>query len=165
MENECKALPGVAYPGVRDNRSTINTKTGYDDDDDDETQRQAVMSHWPVGENWTQETRTWGFQRLELKSPLRTPGNEMDFPATSPSPSSTSDRLPHSVILRRSRNSCSTRKHLQCRERIFNLPVSLVYYWTKHFVIIKQQQTFNNASSSTTRPGEPSWYFVVINQT
>jgi len=28
-------LPGVAYPGVRDNRSTINTKTGYDDDDDD----------------------------------------------------------------------------------------------------------------------------------
>jgi len=30
MENECKALPGVAYPGVRDNRSTINTKTGYD---------------------------------------------------------------------------------------------------------------------------------------
>jgi len=27
-------LPGVAYPGVRDNRSTINTKTGYDDDDD-----------------------------------------------------------------------------------------------------------------------------------
>ena len=33
-ENECEALPGVAYPGVRDNRSTINTKTGYDDDDD-----------------------------------------------------------------------------------------------------------------------------------
>jgi len=26
-------LPGVAYPGVRDNRSTLNTKTGYDDDD------------------------------------------------------------------------------------------------------------------------------------
>jgi len=36
MENECEALPGVAYPGVRDNRSTINTKTGYDDDDDEE---------------------------------------------------------------------------------------------------------------------------------
>ena len=34
MQNECEALPGVAYPGVRDNRSTINTKTGYDDDDD-----------------------------------------------------------------------------------------------------------------------------------
>jgi len=33
MENECEALPGVAYSGVRDNRSTINTKTGYDDDD------------------------------------------------------------------------------------------------------------------------------------
>ena len=30
MENECEALPGVAYAGVRDNRSTINTKTGYD---------------------------------------------------------------------------------------------------------------------------------------
>ena len=28
---ECEALPGVAYPGVRDNRSTVNTKTGYDD--------------------------------------------------------------------------------------------------------------------------------------
>ena len=37
MENECEALPGVAYPGVRDNRSTINTKTAYDDDDDDDT--------------------------------------------------------------------------------------------------------------------------------
>ena len=37
MENECEALPGVAYPGVRDNRSTINTKTGYDDDDDVQT--------------------------------------------------------------------------------------------------------------------------------
>ena len=35
MENECEALPGVAYPGVRDNRSTINTKTGYDDKYDD----------------------------------------------------------------------------------------------------------------------------------
>ena len=34
MENECEALPGVAYPGVRDNRSTLNTKTGYDDDDE-----------------------------------------------------------------------------------------------------------------------------------
>ena len=34
MENECEALPGVAYPGVRDNCSTLNTKTGYDDDDD-----------------------------------------------------------------------------------------------------------------------------------
>jgi len=27
-------LLGVAYPGVRDNRSTLNTKTGYDDDDE-----------------------------------------------------------------------------------------------------------------------------------
>jgi len=25
-----KSLPGVAYPGVRDNRSTVNTKTGYE---------------------------------------------------------------------------------------------------------------------------------------
>ena len=33
-ENECEALPGVAYPGVRDNRSTVDNKTGYDDDDD-----------------------------------------------------------------------------------------------------------------------------------
>ena len=32
MENECEALPGVAYPGVWENRSTVNTKTGYDDD-------------------------------------------------------------------------------------------------------------------------------------
>jgi len=30
MENECEALPCVAYPGVWDNRSTVNTKTGYD---------------------------------------------------------------------------------------------------------------------------------------
>ena len=25
-----KSLLGVAYPGVRDNRSTVNTKTGYE---------------------------------------------------------------------------------------------------------------------------------------
>jgi len=31
----------VAYPGVRDNRSTINTKTGYDDDDQ--------VGHWSLG--------------------------------------------------------------------------------------------------------------------
>ena len=31
---KCEALPGVVYPGVQDNRSTLNTKTGYDDDDD-----------------------------------------------------------------------------------------------------------------------------------
>jgi len=24
-----EALPGVAYPGFRDNRSTLNTKTGF----------------------------------------------------------------------------------------------------------------------------------------
>ena len=34
MKNECEALPGVAHPGVRDNHSTLNTKTGYDDDDE-----------------------------------------------------------------------------------------------------------------------------------
>ena len=46
MENECEALPGVAYPGVRDNRSTINTKTGYDDDDDDyNTATPIVCTH------------------------------------------------------------------------------------------------------------------------
>ena len=41
MENECEALPGVAYPRVRDNRSTINNKTGYDDDDDNVQAQQA----------------------------------------------------------------------------------------------------------------------------
>jgi len=48
MENECEALPGVAYPGVRDNRSTFNTKTGYDDDNDDRIdsrQSQHVMRY------------------------------------------------------------------------------------------------------------------------
>jgi len=39
MENECEALLGVAYPGVRDNRSTLNTKTGYDMNDD-------IMHNW-----------------------------------------------------------------------------------------------------------------------
>jgi len=34
MASLCEALPGVAYPGVRDNRITLNTKTGYDDDDE-----------------------------------------------------------------------------------------------------------------------------------
>jgi len=42
MENECEALPGVAYPGVRDNRSTLNTKSGYDDEYDDD----IVANKW-----------------------------------------------------------------------------------------------------------------------
>ena len=42
MENECEALPGVAYPGVRDNRSTLNTKTGYGDDDDECSTQQKL---------------------------------------------------------------------------------------------------------------------------
>ena len=46
MENECEALPGVAYPGVRDNRSTINTKTGYDDDDCGATNEEQTLKHW-----------------------------------------------------------------------------------------------------------------------
>ena len=45
MENECEALPDVAYPGVRDNRSTINTKTRYDDDDDEWHRRQPGFSY------------------------------------------------------------------------------------------------------------------------
>ena len=43
MENECEVLPGVAYLGVRDNRSTLNTKTGYDDDDDNVLAYQLKM--------------------------------------------------------------------------------------------------------------------------
>jgi len=44
MENECEALPGVAYPGVRDNRFTINTKTGYDDDDCRQFRQQSTFN-------------------------------------------------------------------------------------------------------------------------
>ena len=44
VENECEALPGVAYPGVRDNCSTLNTKTGYDDDDDEGVEGFSVAS-------------------------------------------------------------------------------------------------------------------------
>jgi len=51
MKNECEALPGVAYPGVRDKRSTINTKTRYDDDDDDdECSGLSLPSCQPTGE-------------------------------------------------------------------------------------------------------------------
>ena len=48
MENECEALPGVAYPGVRDNRSTLNTKTGYDDDDDHPVSGINFLFHFVV---------------------------------------------------------------------------------------------------------------------
>ena len=51
MENECEALPGVAYPGVRDNRSTLNTKTGYDDHDDD-----GSMCHTETNSHTTTDT-------------------------------------------------------------------------------------------------------------
>ena len=55
MENECEALPGVAYPGVRDNRSTINTKTGYDDDDDDHSSSEG------------EEETGWSKDRLAMR--------------------------------------------------------------------------------------------------
>ena len=47
MENECEALPGVAYPGVRDNCSTINTKTGYDDMMNRPTLLEPISSRTP----------------------------------------------------------------------------------------------------------------------
>jgi len=31
--NDIFKYADLAYPGVRDNRSTLNTKTGYDDDE------------------------------------------------------------------------------------------------------------------------------------
>jgi len=49
MENECETLPGVAYPGVRDNRSTLNTKTGYDDDDDIYKESGRTERGWSLG--------------------------------------------------------------------------------------------------------------------
>jgi len=48
MENESEALPGVAYPAVWDNRSTLNTKTGYDD-----THTRRRRSTIPERENMT----------------------------------------------------------------------------------------------------------------
>jgi len=44
MENEYEALPGVAYPGVRDDRNTLNTKTGYDDDDHSRSFKMTPLS-------------------------------------------------------------------------------------------------------------------------
>ena len=43
MENESEAFQGVAYPGVRDNRSTVNIKTGYDEYDDDCVMDQILL--------------------------------------------------------------------------------------------------------------------------
>ena len=46
MENECEALPGVArccVPRSPGQRSTINTKTGYDDDDDEEPSKYCEL--------------------------------------------------------------------------------------------------------------------------
>jgi len=59
MENECEALPGVAYRGVRDNRSTINTKTGYDDDDDDYARycENSTQSKRQLSRNFSQKPR------------------------------------------------------------------------------------------------------------
>ena len=48
MENECEALPGVAYPGVRDNRTTLNTKTGYDDDGENKIPTSCLVAGLPV---------------------------------------------------------------------------------------------------------------------
>jgi len=47
---------GVAYPGVRDNRSTLNTKTGYDDDDDPLAMirlPQSYLSSQSPGKYWS----------------------------------------------------------------------------------------------------------------
>lgn len=52
----------------------------------------------PVGENWMLTTRTSGFQWRLLMSPFLTPGRLILCPFLSPSPWSTKDKLPHSVI-------------------------------------------------------------------
>jgi len=50
MASLCEALPGVAYPGVWDIRSTLNTKTGYDEYDD-VVPHQIIWS-WYTGHWW-----------------------------------------------------------------------------------------------------------------
>jgi len=65
MENECEALPGVTYPGVRDNRSTINTKTGYDDDDDVHA-RQMAQKPVPLVQSQISSSFSF-FLQLKLK--------------------------------------------------------------------------------------------------
>jgi len=49
-----EALPGVAYPGVQDNRSTLNTKTGYDD---------MMMLKWQNGSLQCFDTVGWVTRR------------------------------------------------------------------------------------------------------
>ena len=46
MENECEALPGVAYHGVRDNRSTLNTTRSSADADNALDANEAVPNKW-----------------------------------------------------------------------------------------------------------------------
>ena len=43
-----EALPGVAYPGFRDNRSTLNTKTGLEKKDSpkNNSSAMAMCRHW-----------------------------------------------------------------------------------------------------------------------
>jgi len=43
-----EALPGVAYPGFRDNRSTLNTKTGYKKKDKDKAEWLLSLSSYVV---------------------------------------------------------------------------------------------------------------------
>ena len=65
MENECEALPGVAYPGVQDNRSTINTKTGYDDEETVSSSAECtiVIVHntqmWPTEGKGGRDKKDW----------------------------------------------------------------------------------------------------------
>ena len=64
MENEYEALPGVACPRVRDNRSTLNTKTGYDDDDD--LRYVAVSVHTVTGVSERGPTSNQGFHDHQI---------------------------------------------------------------------------------------------------
>jgi len=70
VENECEALPGVAYPGVRDNRSTLNTKTGYDDDNWNGQHCSGAVPNrqWYVPAWNSKPVHCWNFARLHLLS-------------------------------------------------------------------------------------------------
>jgi len=73
MENECEALPGVAYPGVRDIRSTINTKTGYDDDDVGGSMND-VCYNLCAGKCLMSDQQVWNSSRFLIKLPEHTWG-------------------------------------------------------------------------------------------
>jgi len=160
-----EALPGVAYPGFRDNRSTLNTKTGFKKKHLNREWRFHAKSHELIGAvlacppNWAQNPPL-----ICTKHGLSLPGCQ-----TKCDPycgfSSADQQLPSFQPLSSSSNSRNILRAAHCFDRPTPLcPTNnLVSYMLPQYITIQWNPTYQSLTECSAH--QAGLYFYKINKT